>query len=360
MSIYLIVLLAALLLAKQASRARSYPALAGTYRFFAFCSFLPFAANTILRKGVGTDWVIYDAYYREISNGGRTFAEPLFNMINRILYKISPNSLLLFGVVGFLTLTLFFLGIYRQSEMVTYSILIFFVSGKYFSMLNQIRQMMAVAIFFFAFHYISQKCLKKYVFWIVIAGLIHTSAWIYLPLYFLYGIRWNTGRLIKTAIAFCLGLPVILFLSRILVRYTRFAWYLSSRFDQSNFDLMGFGLSFLIFSVHLFLLKRQETRVPDGMDSNATQGFLVMVCMMSWLVYLLSSAVPQVSRVAESLSVIELISLPNLSQKEPNQQVKKGILFAVAFILSCKLLYNTYSTQWWYGVLPYHTVFYAG
>ena len=360
MHVYLMMLLTALLLAKQASRARPYPALVGTYRFFAVCSFLPFAVNAVLRTGVGTDWVIYDAYYQEISNGGRTFAEPLFNLINRVLYKISPDSVLLFGVVGFLTLTLFFLGMYRQSEMVTYSILIFFVSGKYFSMLNQIRQMMAVAIFFFAFQYISRRCLKKYVFWIVMAGLIHTSAWIYLPLYFLYGIRWNTNRLIKTAISFCLGLPIILFLSRILVRYTRFAWYLSSRFDQSNFDLMGFVLSFLIFFAHLFLLKRQEDRGSEGMEADPTQGFLVMVCMISWLVYLLSSAVPQVSRIAESLSVIEIISLPNLSQKEPNQQVKNCVLFAAALMLSCKLLYNTYSTQWWYGVLPYHTVFYAG
>lgn len=96
------------------------------------------------------------------------------------------------------------------------------------------------------------------------------------------------------------------------------------------------------------------------MEADPTQGFLVMVCMISWLVYLLSSAVPQVSRIAESLSVIEIISLPNLSQKEPNQQVKNCVLFAAALMLSCKLLYNTYSTQWWYGVLPYHTVFYAG
>ena len=73
MYIYLITLIVSLLFAKLASNARPYPALKGTVRTYAICSFLPFALNCMLRGQVGTDWLIYDAYYAEISNGEEDF-----------------------------------------------------------------------------------------------------------------------------------------------------------------------------------------------------------------------------------------------------------------------------------------------
>ena len=161
MFIYLLTLAISLLFAKLASNASRYPALKGTVRTFAILSSLPFILNSILRGQVGTDWLIYDTYYYEISNGGRKFSEPLFNLLNRILYMISSDSLLLFAVVGFVTLALFFAGIYQQSEIAVYSVLLFFLTGRYFASLNQIRQMLAISLFFFAFKYIVQRSMIR-------------------------------------------------------------------------------------------------------------------------------------------------------------------------------------------------------
>ena len=327
---------------------------------FAGLSFLPFAINSMLRGQVGTDWVIYDAYYYEISNGGRSFSEPLFNILNRVLYAISHNSVLLFAVVGFLTLLFFFIAIFQQSEMIAYSILLFFLTGKYFSSLNQIRQMLAMSIFFFAFRYIREKRPKRYFFWIFVAYLIHSSSVIYVPFYFLYGIRYSTKRLTILAFVYCLCLPAVSLLAPALVGLTSYSWYLDSRFDQSNFDIVGFTVSLLIFCFHLILLRRRE-RIEDNIAAIETErkdGFMTMICLFSCLLYLLTNAVPQVTRVAESYSVIQILSLPNLVKKERNVRFQATVLCVVAGIFACKLIYNVYSTQWWYGVLPYHTFFY--
>ena len=364
MYIYLITLAVSLLFAKLASNASHYPALKGTVRTFAVLSFLPFALNCILRGQVGTDWLIYDTYYAEISNGGREFSEPLFNLLNRVLYTISDNSVLLFAVVGFLTLDLFFRGMYQQSEIVTYSILLFFLSGRYFASLNQIRQMLAVSLFFFAFKYIAERRMVRYYIFVIIACMIHTSAVVYLPVYFLYRIRFNTTRLIKTAIAYCICLPVIILLAPALVRLTRFSWYLDSRFDQ-NFDIIGFSISFMILCIQMFLLKRQEVNQAQNEQTDAPEdmtyaGFLTMMSMICCLVYFLTAALPQVTRIAECYSVIQILSIPNLVKREKDVRVRIIVLIICGVILGGKLLYNVYKTQWWYGVLPYHTLFYSG
>lgn len=361
MFIYLLTLAISLVFAKLASNASRYPALKGTVRTFAVLSFLPFALNSMLRGQVGTDWLIYDTYYFEISNGGRQFSEPLFNLLNRILYMISSNSWLLFAVVGFVTLALFFIGIYQQSEIAAYSILLFFLTGRYFASLNQIRQMLAISLFLFAFKYIVQRRMIKYFILIFIACLIHTSAIVYLPIYFLYRIRFSTKHLVKTALIFFICLPLIIALSPVLIRLTRFSWYLDSRFEQ-NFDIIGFTLSFLIMCLHLFLLKRreEENKKKGITDSEGMKyaGFLTMLSMICCLIYLLTAAIPQVNRVAECYSVIEIISIPNMIKHEKDVRVRIAAMVLCAGILSCKLLYNVYKTQWWYGVLPYHTIFY--
>lgn len=352
MWIYFLTLLLSIIFAKLAVSAKPYEALRNTYRLFAVFSFLPFAFNAMLRGRVGTDWIVYNAYYYEISNGGRSFSEPLFNLLNKILYSISANSALLFATVSFITLLLFFMGIFQNSEMVPYSILLFFATGKYFSSLNQIRQMLAMSIFFYAWKYIKERRPGKYFSCLLAACLIHSSSAIFMPLYFLYGIRYDARRVLRIAGYYCLALPLILVCSPILVRLTRFAWYMDSRF-ANNFDLIGFTLSALIASFHVWLLYRQENA-----DDGPEPGFMTMLSVMSCLLYFLTSAIPQVTRIAEAYSVLQILSIPNLISGEKNMYIRQAMPAVCALLFICKLLYNVYSTQWWYGVLPYHTLFY--
>ena len=149
----------------------------------------------------------------------------------------------------------------------------------------------------------------------------------------------------------------------VLVKLTRFSWYLDSRFSQ-NFDIIGFTLSLMIFGLHLFLLRRQEMQAEGTTGENAEDlryaGVLTMISMITCLVYFLTNAVPQVTRIAECYSVIQILSLPYLAKGVKDARIRIAVLVFTAAVLGCKLLYNVYSTHWWYGVLPYHTFFYPG
>lgn len=72
-------------------------------------------------------------------------------------------------------------------------IFIFFFLYKYFIYNNfvSMRQSIAIAIFFLIFKYIEKKDFKKYLFFSICAGLIHSSAFILIPVYFINKINLN-------------------------------------------------------------------------------------------------------------------------------------------------------------------------
>ena len=358
MYVYLIVVAISLSFARLACNTKPYPMLRGTYRLLAVCSFLPFAINSMFRGQVGTDWPIYDSYYYYINHGIRQFSEPLFNLLNRVLYAITPNSALLFAVVGFLTLLFFFLGIYQQSDMIVFSILLFFLTNKYFTSLNQIRQMLAMSAFVFAIKYALKRQVWAYMILMVVATLIHTSSIIYFPVYFLAGRRYHSATMLKGFALYCIGLPIVKILVPLLVRFTRFAWYFDSLYNQNNFYMIGFMTALVIFAVHLCCLNRLERRqnfLKNGEMEKA--GFFAVMSMLPCMIIWLSVVLPQVLRIAEGFAVVQIFSLPFFVKREKDQKWKWGIVILIIGLYASKLLYDVYKNQW-YGVLPYHTVFF--
>lgn len=349
MYIYGIMLGISLLFAKLAANAKPYEKIRSSYYTFAILSFLPFAAVSMLRWQVGTDWPIYDSYYYYINHGIQSFSEPLFNLLNKFLYLFSEDSSLLFAVVGFFTLLLFFLAIYQQSPMIPFSILLFFLTNKYFTSLNQIRQMLAMSIFFFSLKFIFQRNALAYYTAILTAILIHTSSVVYLPFYFLYGKEWKSKGLTKTFIIYCFLLPAVILVARVTAHFTRFAWYFDSVYNQNDFYVIGFLTAFLVMNVHLFALHRAGQK-------NVKLGFMTFMTMISCMILLLTSALPQVERVSEGISVIQILSIPEIVKGESNSRIRRCYLCFVILLYGCKLFYDVYHNHW-YGVLPYHTIF---
>lgn len=352
MYIYGIMLGISLLFAKLAANAKPYEKIRGSYYTFAVMSFLPFAAVTMLRWQVGTDWPIYDSYYYYINHGIQSFSEPLFNLLNKFLYLFSEDSSLLFAVVGFFTLLMFFLAIYQQSPMIPFSVLLFFLTNKYFTSLNQIRQMLAMSIFFFSLKYIFQRNILAYYTAILTAMLIHTSSAIYLPVYFLYGKEWESRGLIKAFIVYCLLLPAVSLFARLTAHFTRFAWYFDSAYNQNDFYAVGFLVSFLAMALHLFAMHRTGKH-------HVRLGFMTIMTMLSCMILLLTSSLPQVARISEGFAVVQILSIPEMAKAEQNRRIRRLYLCFFILLYGCKLFYDVYHNHW-YGVLPYHTIFFRG
>ncbi len=349
MIVYLIMLVISLFFASCAGRIRDVQECRNSYRVFAVLSFLPFFIVSAIRYRVGTDWMIYDEYFFAINSGENSFKEPLFNLLNKLIYTLSKDSQWLFVISALLGLVFVFLAVYKQSKYIPFSILLFFLSTFYFNSLNQIRQGIAMCIFLYAYQYARQEKWKKYFIWIIIATGFHISSLVYLAVYFLY--KWKAD-LKKHIIAFVVTLvcmPVLKVLLVKIISLTSYGWYFDSSYASNDFLLAGFLISFLILVLHEYYLL-------VGGEDDKSYSCMVNMQLLCVISLLCTGFIPQVSRIASAFEIISIISLPKMVLREQERNRRIVVYILITLLLLVKLLYNVYICGF-YDVIPYQTIF---
>lgn len=136
-----------------------------------------------LRYNVGVDfpnyWQMLQGNYYEKEN-----IEFAFDFLNKSIraFNLPPS-------VGFITYALiqfafFIFSIKRIPELIPWAIFFYFSTTYIFLSLNVIRQTMALSIIMYSTWFICNKKILKYLVCILIASGIHTSALIFIPIYF--------------------------------------------------------------------------------------------------------------------------------------------------------------------------------
>lgn len=128
-----------------------------------------------------------------------------YEFINAFLHIVLGNKdKLFFGIIAFVQLVLIF-SIYRQfSEDLWLSLFLFVASATYVSgMFNGLRQFLSSAICFFALKYLLNKRYAYVFAMLLIAILIHQSAIIMIPIFFIaQGKAWNKKTIAIIILAF--------------------------------------------------------------------------------------------------------------------------------------------------------------
>lgn len=161
----------------------------------------------ICRYDIGYD---YHTYYSLVEDKNMELIEFLFSPFSAYLayiavYFDSPH--LIFILFGIPTFVLILCGISKNSKNYSLSVFIF-ICLFLINFLSVIRQALAVALCFYAYRYIVERKLFKYVCFVVIAALFHSSALIVLPFFWLDKIKFRA--LFVLSILF-FGLKSILF-----------------------------------------------------------------------------------------------------------------------------------------------------
>ena len=252
MIVYIIAITLSMVFACYAYNVKGIKQLSSTYRTLCVLTFLPMTLVSALCYEVGTDWPIYHEYFYMINEGGDKFNEPLFNLLNRVIYLFTRESWWLFAVCAIIACYFTFRAFMDQSINPAYSILIFVISGDYFNSQNQIRQAIAMAIFLYAMKYIKSRQLIKYIVFVIVAGMIHASAFIYLPVYFLYGRKINAKLLATIYVGITVCLPILNKVMVFVVSKTRYNWYFESGYNMNEFYILGFLVTSFYLVVLLF------------------------------------------------------------------------------------------------------------
>ena len=117
-----------------------------TYVCLMVLAFLPLFTVAALRYEVGTDWPIYLDYYNWINDGTKSFSEVLFNLMNKLAFRIAGDFQGMVVLVAFLSYFFLFKAIEEQSISFPLSLLIYFVSTLFFASMNQLRQAITMPI----------------------------------------------------------------------------------------------------------------------------------------------------------------------------------------------------------------------
>ncbi len=103
-----------------------------SYIIFSILTALPFIFVTVFRDHVGRDWFYtYEPMFYAVNHGIQKFGDPLFNLIYRFFGPFTEDAYWVIAFVGLVTMILFFIGICQ------YSVLIFFLSDRFFSRLRE-------------------------------------------------------------------------------------------------------------------------------------------------------------------------------------------------------------------------------
>ena len=139
--------------------------------------FLPVALAS-LRYGIGTDYFSYYQYYREqLAGSVKTDMELLFQLLNIIASRIFGSYTALLGLSSFITHLFVLMGLERVLHGTALGMgMYIFYCFYYSASLNTVRQLIALAIVFYASVLLYEGKYRHFIIFTVIASLFHTSA----------------------------------------------------------------------------------------------------------------------------------------------------------------------------------------
>ena len=327
-------------------------------KIYLIVSFILLAGIAALRtKNVGIDTLqFHDAYlrigYLDWTELTTERYEIGFSVLCKLLNYITANPQILisftaifinFSVVRF---------IYKNSNDVVFSILLYILLNFYFSYMNIMRQAMAIAILLFAFDAMKNGRKIKYFLLVGLATTFHGSAilglaYIILPK-FKYKQKYNKFLIPILLIIFLFGKQIFLAFSEL---SPRLAGYVGSEYDTENYfgALLNFLLTFAIWWFGNDALKKKENK-----EVNEEVLLYNKIIIISVITTLLTIRVGIFNRFTPYFSIFEIIWIPNvLKLMKNNRQLFK--LFFIIVLLSYWIIIMVFRPEW-YGAVPYEMI----
>lgn len=317
------------------------------YKIFVLLSFLPLFLVSALRYDVGTDYFYrYVPGFQWMMCGGQETYEKGFLLINKIVLLFTRDYAWLFILTSFLFCFFVYKAIYQQSEDIVYSILLLVVTTAYFISMNTVRQCVAVAIFLYATKYIKQEKFLKYLIWIIIAGTIHMSAYIYIPVYFLCKNKVKTQIMILIFIIVSKSVLTKIFIE--IISLTKYYGYFNSAFNTGEFDFWTFAINFSILIFCYVFYKQGKNDMEYKIFTN--------IQFISVSLLLFSATIPLISRIIICFTFSQIIFLPKIFNYIKNRFIRNSAKFIVLTLYIIYMI-NTIVIRGYHEVLPYQTIF---
>lgn len=321
--------------------------------FFIMTSIIPFFVMAF-RYGVGQDYFYtYVPVFESIlNNTNQTNIEFGFFLLNKFcqIFTDNPQSIFILTSILFFFFIFGTLHHHMEKGMLFLAIYIFIAGGFYLYSFNVIRQCLATSIFFFSLKYIDEKKPIKYFILIFCAALIHKSALIYLPFYFISKHKFKpVTYLLVLLIISLFSTQIVLVVNKLLVG-TKYYNYITGYYNDPSSSKITASqiLNILIF---LFILYKEKNQKIE--DQFLT--ILGNIHYVGIIFTLFMGAIPLIFRMSTLFYLIQFISVPYIVKKYISKNLKPFAITTILIIYGI-LFINTLIKNG-NNILPYHMFF---
>lgn len=288
---------------------------------------------------VGNDSIVYANLFNTISQSNmatlETRYEKGFVYLNKILSFIWDDPQILLIVSSLIVMISFGVFIKRYSQNIWLSVMLFFTFGYYSGSTNTIRQYIAVSIILWAYKYVFEKKLMKFIILVLLATQFHSTAIIFLAAYPLSKLKLNKkktlGMLGATGVLY-IGFDLVLQI--FLIIFPTYSYYINSEYMTGEVRLASIMnlLVLLIIGILYWITKdNKKIKILNSDKDNILEVYM----LMSILITFISLKFNLIERGAEYFTVSVLVILPNTIQKlnEKNLKIVVYTLVTIFFML---------------------------
>ena len=274
-----------------------------------------------------------------------------YRLFQCLIAQLRQDPHLLLIVSAFVTLALMYRMFYKLSDIPWYSVLVFMFLMFYYSSMNLLRQYIAIALTCTAFTFLVDKKRLRFLFFTILAGLFHTSAFIFIIILPISLIPLKSkNRYICVIISVITALfteRLIQFLIRLMPIY---AGYLTSE-DYYLQNKLGTFLNVAVFFIFFVVIDRIYSKFPSDDERTRLEYWAALV---GFAITLASTQGWILSRMGTYFTVILCISLPNAISKIKVE--KNKVILGSSILVGC-FAYNMVIfvfRPYWTGVIPYY------
>lgn len=314
-------------------------------------------ALSACRLNVGNDYAKYVEFMHLVNCNAYVPTEIGFNLLVKLVYGLSgyENFLLVFAVYSFVTVLLFLLAMYEQSDEFGLSFFLFMTLGYYFQTFSTVRYYLALAIALYSMKFVLRRQWGRFVILVLLGAAFHKSLLVVIPLYFLASLRWKKWQLAVAA----LFSTTFLFLQDF---YLKVVVFLYPTYEDTEY-LEG-GTSYinilrcaavLAFAGIVYVMEQREQE-GKKLKEEPRFWFYFYLNLGALVLYTLCSFLPIISRIGYYLTVSQILFLPMLLGRVKHEKWRRvfraGILLAALFYFA---MYLSRAANDGVLVLPYRT-----
>lgn len=311
---------------------------------------IPMILVSGLRWETGVDHMNYFYVFTNILYNLNTHVEIGYKLLCEAILLFTEDMSVMFFVCSVITVTLTMISIKRSSSNIFISTFLYIAMGFFFYSMNSIRHFIALAIFMFAFKYLKERKLLKYLIAIVIAAAFHKIALIAIPIYFIFNIKFKAYWY-----AIFSGALIVVFIThnQILEFVYKFAFGFYKDYNGATIGIsyvnifITLALSIMAFLYRKPLLERNKANI---ILMNSAYFGLMFFAFCGWI--------PVYTRIGQYCTILSLFLIPEILGCETRPKIKRlyniGLIAGFSIFLII-ILINAQDPS--IGLVPYSSIF---